>query len=85
MISQTCWGFSAGVGEIPGFIEIKFCPKIESVLSDKAVRINISLPERVLRNVDHFANSIGETRSGLLAEAVSQYIKTKRRPRKTRK
>jgi predicted RNase H-like HicB family nuclease len=46
-----------------------------SELPGKAVRINITLPERILRSVDRFAKAAGETRSGLLAEAATQYIK----------
>ncbi|HET6251398.1 MAG TPA: type II toxin-antitoxin system HicB family antitoxin [Tepidisphaeraceae bacterium] len=46
-------------------------------LLSKAVRINITLPEKVLRSVDHFAQAAGETRSGLLAAAATQYIKAR--------
>ncbi len=40
----------------------------------KAKRINITVPERVLDAVDRFAQRQGRTRSGLLVEAVTQYI-----------
>lgn len=40
----------------------------------KAKRINITLPERVLALVDEQARRDGETRSGLLARAVLDYI-----------
>jgi predicted RNase H-like HicB family nuclease len=46
-------------------------------LPGKAVRINITLSERVLRKVDRFAEAAGETRSGLLAEAATQYVKAR--------
>ncbi|MDB5174254.1 MAG: hypothetical protein JWN51_3027 [Phycisphaerales bacterium] len=46
-------------------------------LPGRAVRINITMPERVLRRVDRFAEAAGETRSGLLAEAALHYIKAR--------
>ena len=36
-------------------------------LSDKAERINITLPSRVLRRIDQAAKAAGETRSGYIA------------------
>ena len=45
-----------------------------SRLSSKAKRINITLPERVLALVDEEAKREGESRSGLLARAVLEYI-----------
>jgi len=45
-----------------------------SKLSLKAKRINITLPERLLSTVDHYARNHGETRSGLLAQAVTEYM-----------
>ena len=45
-----------------------------SKLASKAKRINITLPERVLALVDEQAKREGETRSGLLARAVLDYI-----------
>jgi hypothetical protein len=48
-----------------------------SELPGKAVRINITLPKRVLKSVDRFAKAAGETRSGLLSEAATQYIKAR--------
>lgn len=36
-------------------------------LSDKALRINITLPSRVLRRIDQAAKAAGETRSGYIA------------------
>lgn len=45
-----------------------------SSLRLKAVRINITVPERVLDAVDRFAVAHGQTRSGLLVEAVTNYM-----------
>jgi len=45
-----------------------------SKLASKAKRINITLPERVLALVDEQAKREGESRSGLLARAVLNYI-----------
>ena len=45
-----------------------------SKLAIKAKRINITLPERVLALVDEHAKREGESRSGLLARAVLDYI-----------
>ena len=45
-----------------------------SRLASKAKRINITLPERVLALVDEQAKREGESRSGLLARAVLEYI-----------
>ena len=49
-------------------------PIDESTLRVKAVRLNITMPERVVDAVDRFAAEHGETRSGLLVRAVSAYI-----------
>ncbi|NOS99404.1 MAG: hypothetical protein HOP29_02120 [Phycisphaerales bacterium] len=64
-----------------------------STLRVKAKRINITVPERVLDAVDRYAHERGETRSGLLVQAVTEYMgragdkrltKAKRgRPRRT--
>lgn len=40
-----------------------------SQLGDKAARINITFPQRILRAVDAHARRQGETRSGFLARA----------------
>lgn len=40
----------------------------------KVKRINITLPERILDRVDRVARERGETRSGLLAAAASEYV-----------
>lgn len=47
----------------------------QSTLRVKAKRINITMPERVLDAVDRFAEQAGETRSGLLVQAVTAYIR----------
>ena len=41
-----------------------------SELGDKATRVNITLPQRILRAVDAHAHRRGETRSGFLARAA---------------
>ena len=41
-----------------------------SELGDKAARINITLPQRILRAVDAHARKQGETRCGFLARAA---------------
>lgn len=46
----------------------------QSTLRVAAKRINITLPERVLDAIDRFANANGESRSGLLARAATEYI-----------
>jgi predicted RNase H-like HicB family nuclease len=45
-----------------------------SKLASRAKRINITLPERVLALVDEQAKREGDSRSGLLARAVLDYI-----------
>jgi predicted RNase H-like HicB family nuclease len=42
---------------------------------ERAVRVNISLPENLLRRVDAFAQAHGFTRSGLLAQAVREQMR----------
>jgi predicted RNase H-like HicB family nuclease len=42
--------------------------------SGKAVRVNITLDERLLEQVDRFAKAHGDTRSGLLAKAVEAWM-----------
>jgi predicted RNase H-like HicB family nuclease len=41
-----------------------------SELGDKAARINITLPRRILRAIDAYARKQGETRSGFIARAA---------------
>ena len=45
-----------------------------SKLSLKSKRVNITIPERLLSSVDYFAKKHGETRSGLLAQAITEYM-----------
>lgn len=45
-----------------------------SELGDRAARINITLPHRVLRAVDAHARKRGESRSGFLARAALEAI-----------
>jgi predicted RNase H-like HicB family nuclease len=45
-----------------------------SKLSGKAKRVNITLPERLLAQIDAFAARNGDTRSGLLAHAALEYV-----------
>jgi predicted RNase H-like HicB family nuclease len=45
-----------------------------SKLSGKARRVNITLPERLLVQIDSFAARHGDTRSGLLAHAALEYV-----------
>ena len=54
-------GWFFGVVEIP-----------DSLLSEKAQRVNITLPSRVLRRLDFLAKSAGETRSGYISRMVYQ-------------
>lgn len=41
-----------------------------SKLNDKAVRINVTIPERVLHAIDGYAQAQGESRSGFLTRAA---------------
>jgi len=45
-----------------------------SKLSLKTKRINITMPERLIRTVDQYAKKYGSTRSGLLSQAVTEYM-----------
>ncbi len=47
-----------------------------SKLSLKSKRINITMPERLVRTVDQYAKKSGSSRSGLLAQAVTEYMST---------
>ncbi len=40
----------------------------------KALRVNVTLPEDILRQIDSFAESHGFTRSGFLAKAAKQVM-----------
>ena len=45
-----------------------------SKLSIKSKRVNITIPENLLHSVDQFAKQHGESRSGLLTQAVTEYM-----------
>jgi predicted RNase H-like HicB family nuclease len=45
-----------------------------SKISGKAKRVNITIPERLLSQVDNYARKKGETRSGLFLTAALEYI-----------
>jgi len=45
-------------------------------LSIKSKRVNITIPERLLDAVDQYAKRHGESRSGLLSQAVTEYMTT---------
>ena len=45
-----------------------------SKLSGKAKRVNVTLPEHILHQMDTFAASHGESRSGLIANAAIEYM-----------
>jgi len=47
-----------------------------SKLSGKAKRVNITLPERLLVQIDSYASRSGETRSGFLVHAAMEYVST---------
>lgn len=55
--------FREGAGD--GFVAL-----VDVDLPGKAVRVNISLDESVLRQIDRAAEAAGETRSGFLVEAA---------------
>ncbi len=45
-----------------------------SELTGRAVRVNVTIPERILNQIDGFAKKHGETRSGVLVTAAMEYI-----------
>jgi len=56
-------------GGIWGIVDVDL-----SKLSVKSKRVNITIPENILHSVDQYAKQHGETRSGLLAHAVTEYM-----------
>ena len=50
-----------------------------STLSEKAKRINITVPENLLSKIDVFAEKEGETRSGFLVTAALEYMSNRSR------
>lgn len=45
-----------------------------SRVSGSARRINVTIPERILSRVDDYAKETGDSRSGLMAAALLEYI-----------
>lgn len=45
-----------------------------ALIDDKAERVNITVPRRILSRIDRYAESHGETRSGLLVRAALEKI-----------
>jgi predicted RNase H-like HicB family nuclease len=45
-----------------------------SKISGKTTRINVSLPERFLKQIDEYARQHGENRSGFLVNAAMNYM-----------
>ncbi len=48
-------------------------------LSERAKRVNITIPEKLLSKIDAFAEREGESRSELLASAALEYISRRSR------
>jgi predicted RNase H-like HicB family nuclease len=44
--------------------------------ASKAVRVNVTLPDDILQQIDRFAESHGLTRSGFLADAAKKAMQT---------
>lgn len=69
-------------GEFDGWIWAMVDIDLAS-LSDKAERVNITLPSRVLRRIDAAAREAGETRSGFIAHlALRADVEADRRENK---
>ena len=45
-----------------------------AALSIRSKRINITMPERLVTSVDNYAHRHGASRSGLLAQAITEYM-----------
>ena len=56
-----------------GFVDVDL-----STIENKAVRLNITVPSRVLALVDEAAARSSESRSGFLARAALEHIATER-------
>ena len=56
-------------GGIWGLVDVDL-----AALPDKAVRVNITVPSRLLAVIDQWANRESETRSGFLAKAALEHI-----------
>ena len=55
-----------------GFVDVDLAG-----IPDKAVRVNITVPSRMLATIDKWANQEGETRSGFLAKVALEHIGTR--------
>ena len=55
-----------------GFVDVDLAD-----IPDKAVRVNITMPSRMLATIDSWAKREGETRSGFLAKAALEHIGNK--------
>ena len=65
---------NADYGEgIWGFVDVD----LADIPGDKTVRVNITVPSRVLATIDKQAKQDGETRSGFLAKAALEHIATR--------
>lgn len=51
---------------------------VRAEMPGKSVRINVTLPEGLLAEADHYARRMGFTRSGLLAQAVRERMRQDR-------
>lgn len=45
-----------------------------SIISGKTKRVNITIPERLLNQMDSFASSHGNSRSGLIVQATMEFM-----------
>ena len=55
-----------------GFVDVDLAG-----IPDKAVRVNITVPSRMLATIDKWAKQEGETRSGFLAKVALEHIGTR--------
>lgn len=55
-----------------GFVDVDLAG-----IPDKAVRVNITMPSRMLATIDEWAKREGETRSGFLTRAALEHIGNK--------
>ena len=46
-------------------------------LPDRAVRVNITVPSRLLASIDQWANQESESRSGFLTKAAIEHIRAR--------
>jgi metal-responsive CopG/Arc/MetJ family transcriptional regulator len=68
------------------FLAISLIVGIEGgIKMGRAVKINITLPEEELEEVDAFVQRQGETRSGVVQQALRSFIEQKERDEEERK